>query len=155
MKTKEFIKKVEELGFYVDKERRIFSIYGSDDQTDDMPLAFVDRYYPYQINSSFMELNTLNNTAKKELFKLLTDYASTPIEERQEDKKFYLRHRWFKCTNGDSRYFQIYESDGTPWLNAMYTVKGYKKQFTLKEIEEIKKKFDTDLADFEIVEVEE
>ena len=32
---------------------------------------------------------------------------------------------------------------------------GYKTTFTLKEIEEIKKKFDTDLADFELVEVKE
>lgn len=83
------------------------------------------------------------------------ELAETPPEDREEEKKFYLEHRYFKCTNGDSRYFQILESDGTPWLNAMYTVMGYKKQFTLKEIEEIKKKFDTDLKDFELVEVEE
>lgn len=61
------------------------------------------------------------------MIKASVKFAETPIEEREEVKKFYLRHRWFKCTNGDSRYFQIYESDGTPWLNAMYTVKGYKK----------------------------
>ena len=31
----------------------------------------------------------------------------------------------------------------------------YDLKFTLKEIEEIKEKFDTDLTDFELVEVEE
>lgn len=88
------------------------------------------------------------------MIKAAIEFAETPIEDREEEKKFYLEHRYFKCTNGDSRYFQIYEPDGKPWLNAMYSVMGYKKQFTLKEIEEIKEKFDTDLADFELVEVE-
>ena len=90
------------------------------------------------------------------MIKAAVEFAETPPEDRKEkEKKFYLEHRYFKCTNGDSRYFQILESDGTPWLNAMYSVMGYKKQFTLKEIEETKKKFDTDLKDFELVEVED
>lgn len=89
------------------------------------------------------------------MIKAATEFAETDPEDREEEKKFYLEHRYFKCTNGDSRYFQILESDGTPWLNAMYTVMGYKKQFTLKEIEEIKEEFDTDLKDFELVEVKE
>lgn len=88
MKTKEFIERVENLGFYVDEERRTFSIYGSDDADDDNVLAFVDRYYPYQINTAFMGFNTSSNTAKKELFKLLTDYASTPIDEREGKRSF-------------------------------------------------------------------
>lgn len=87
------------------------------------------------------------------MIKASIEFAGTDPEDREEEKKFYLEHRYFKCTNGDSRYFQIYEPDGKPWLNAMYSVMGYKKQFTLKEIEEIKIKFDTDLADFELVEV--
>lgn len=89
------------------------------------------------------------------MIKASIELAETPPEDREEEKKFYLRHRYFKCTNGDSRYFQIYESNGNPWLNAMYSVMGYKKQFTLDEIEEIKEKFDTDLKDFELVEVED
>ena len=89
------------------------------------------------------------------MIKACMDLSCTHPDDREEEKKFYLEHRYFKCTNGDSRYFQILESDGTPWLNAMYTVIGYKKQFTLKEIEEIKEEFDTDLADFVLVEVEE
>lgn len=89
------------------------------------------------------------------MIKAAVEFAETDPEDREEEKKFYLEHRYFKCTNGDSRYFQILESDGTPWLNAMYTVMGYKKQFTLKEIEEIKEEFDTDLKDFELVEVKE
>ena len=101
------------------------------------------------ISNGSCSVNDLN------VIKASIKYAETDPEDREEEKKFYLEHRYFKCTNGDSRYFQILESDGTPWLNAMYTVMGYKKQFTLKEIEKIKEEFDTDLADFVLVEVEE
>ena len=103
-------------------------------------------------NRIFFNINYCNEKDLN-MIKASIEYAETPPGDREEEKKFYLEHRYFKCTNGDSRYFQILESDGTPWLNAMYTVMGYKKQFTLKEIEEIKKKFDTDLKDFELVEV--
>ena len=97
--------------------------------------------------------NTWCDDKDLNMIKASIEFSETLPQDREEEKKFYLEHRYFKCTNGDSRYFQILESDGTPWLNAMYTVMGYKKQFTLKEIEEIKEEFDTDLKDFEIVEV--
>lgn len=105
-------------------------------------------------NRIFFNINYCNEKDLN-MIKASIEYAETPPEDREGEKKFYLEHRYFKCTNGDSRYFQILESDGTPWLNAMYTVMGYKKQFTLKEIEEIKEEFDTDLKDFDLVEVEE
>lgn len=44
---------------------------------------------------------------------------------------------------------------GTADVEQMIPMIGYENQFTKKEIEEIKEKFDTDLADFEEVEVEE
>ena len=106
-------------------------------------------------NKIWISMGVICDDEDFSMIKASVKFAETPIDEREEVKKFYLRHRWFKCTNGDSRYFQIYEPDGTPWLNAMYTVMGYKKQFTLKEIEEIKERFNTDLSDFELVEVEE
>ena len=105
-------------------------------------------------NRIFFNINYCNEKDLN-MIKASLEYAETPPEDREEEKKFYLEHKYFKCVNGDSRYFQIYESDGTPWLNAMDSIMGYKKQFTLKEIEEIKEKFDADLADFELVEVEE
>lgn len=53
----------------------------------------------------------------------------------------------YSFINYDTKYNDIYLSSN----EADYV----KTKFTLKEIEEIKKKFDTDLADFEMVEVEE
>ena len=53
------------------------------------------------------------------MIKAAVEFAETPLEDREEEKKFYLEHKYFKCINGDSRYFQIYEPNGNPWLNAM------------------------------------
>ena len=89
------------------------------------------------------------------MIKASIEFAETPLEDREEEKKFYLKHKYFKCIDGNIRYFQIYKPNGNPWLNVMDSTMEYKKQFTLKEIEEIKEKFDTDLADFELVEAEE
>lgn len=109
-----------------------------------------------KITKGYIAINNMFcDSVDLKMFKASIEFAETSIEDREEQKKFYLEHRYFKCTNGDSRYFQIYEPDGKPWLNAMYSVMGYKKQFTLKEIEEIKIKFDTDLTDFELVEAED
>lgn len=152
MKTKEFIKKVKELGLGV--------------YTDDRYLYIEYGYYNYVVATIYMTQRywlsisynydiELDENIKKELYELCFEYTVTPPDEREEEKKFYLKHKYFKCINGDSRYFQIYESNGAPWLNAMDSIMGYKKQFTKKEIEEIKERFNTDLADFEEVEVEE
>lgn len=126
----------------------------------DFKLVSKDNDHCISINSMVKNRLYISNTNWCDdrvfnMIKAATEFAETDPEDREEEKKFYLEHRYFKCTNGDSRYFQILESDGTPWLNAMYTVMGYKKQFTLKEIEEIKEEFDTDLKDFELVEVKE
>lgn len=151
MKTKEFKKRVEELGYGVINGEEYYYIKDFDGEI----IASVNKLIMFQICTDFDAWDELSPEIKKELFDVISKYASTPPDEREEEKKFYLRHRWFKCINGDSRYFQIYEANGAPWLNAMYSIMGYKKQFTLKEIEEIKEKYNTDLSDFEMIEVEE
>lgn len=148
MKTKEFIRRVEELGYQVHDAPESILVY------NEYGITYA-KILPYQYAISTIGDGFYAHKKHKELYKLCIDYTATPIEDREEEKKFYLKHKYFKCTNGDSRYFQIYEPNGNPWLNAMDSIMGYKKQFTLKEIEEIKEKFNTDLADFELVEVEE
>lgn len=151
MKTKEFIKKVEELGFEVWINSG--TAYILNDKTTIVKVK-IDKAF---VIDCFYLLNwTLEEEIREKLFDLIVEYASTPVKDREEEKKFYLEHKYFKCIDGDSRYFQIYELDGTPWLNVMDSIMGCcKKQFTLNEIEDIKEKFDTDLADFELVEVKD
>ena len=87
------------------------------------------------------------------MIKATMKYAATPLEDRVEEKKFYLKHRWMRNINGFSRALKIDIEDGTADVGIMCPSLGYKNQFTKKEIEEIKEKFNTDLADFEEVEV--
>lgn len=89
------------------------------------------------------------------MIKAAVEFAETPIEEREEEKKFYLEHRYFKYPDGGSKYFTYNRFSDTPSLGCIYFEEIDYAKFTLKEIEEIKEKFNTDLADFELVEVEE
>lgn len=65
-----------------------------------------------------------------------------------------MRHRWLKKW-GKSNYVNVELSGNLYSLNDYREMAWVKTKFTLDEIEEIKEKFNTDLADFELVEVEE
>lgn len=87
------------------------------------------------------------------MIKAAVEFAETPPEDREEEKKFYLKHRWIKgCV---IMYLYRNELNGYCYLGDKKCRPHRQKRFTLKEIEEIKEKFDTDLKDFEVVEVKE
>lgn len=92
-----------------------------------------------------------------ELYKLCFEYTSTPVEDREEEKKFYLKHRFLTSLLGDMKYsFINYNAKYNEiFLSNKESLGDTKTQFTLKEIEEIKERFDTDLADSEMVELQD
>ena len=88
------------------------------------------------------------------MIKAAIEFAETPLEDREQEKKFYLKHRWLK--NGEDYSYLNFEISGLYYsLNNKHEASWAKTKFTLEEIEEIKEKFDTDLKDFELMEVEE
>ena len=87
------------------------------------------------------------------VIKASIEYAETDPEDREEEKKFYAKHRYFEIAGGGRGFFTIDNESGVPFLENKTYFDNYNQIFTLKEIEEIKKKFDTDLKDFELVEV--
>ena len=89
------------------------------------------------------------------VIKAAIKFAETPPEDREEEEKFYLKQKYFQDHLGSKQYFCIRICGGYPILKGYPITNADKFEFTLKEIEEIKEKFDTDLADFELVEVEE
>lgn len=151
MKTKEFIRRVEELGFECEKSKEVYFIYDSDG------IAYASVYHttPYQISTFERPWDLLTKDEQEKLFDLLIEYARTPIEDREEEKKFYLRHRWIVNSAAGEGYLNWFLHDDIMRLSSTLQDSSAKTQFTLKEIEKIKEKFDTDLADFELVEVEE
>lgn len=80
MKTKEFIKRVEELGYKVHITN--YAIY-SENNGNLLWMIYKKKQYKLEI----FDLTTEKNA--KELFDLCVEYAKTPIEEREE--KFYLQ----------------------------------------------------------------
>lgn len=148
MKTKEFIKRVNELGF---KAHKIVT------QIDIIANGFtIARVYTnrmYSMNAfTFINVEWKN---QDKLFDLIVEYVKTPIEDRKEETRFYLEHRYFKFYNGSRKYLGMDLVKYKPDLYSKITYRWVKNQFTKKENDEIKEKFNTDLKDFELVEVED
>ncbi len=148
MKTNEFIKRVEELGYDIKLRNDYIQII-----RDEFVAVVVYINVMYSITFHQIIKNSWNNGDK--LFDLIVEYAKTPVDEREEEKKFYLRHRWFKPSPLIKNYLNYWIGNEEYWLDYKNESEDVKTQFTLKEVDEIKEKFNTDLADFEMIEVEE
>lgn len=148
MKTKEFIKRVEELGYDIEiSEVDVFIKY------DGYIIARISRTSPYTMSV----YAAFRGRHAKELFKLCVDYTSTPIEEREEEKKYYL---YLKNKNREFyesiySYLTLHKKDNTFSLDVGVETAGLKCKFTQKEIDAIKEKYSTDLEEFKQIPIEE
>ena len=149
MKYKEFIKRVKDLGFACEKAKEVYIIYDYDGHE----YASVCHTIPNRISNMEIAWDLLDKDTQNELFDIIVEYAKTPIAERKEEKKYYLRHRFLG--SGDGNQFLNQELEGNTWfLSEEDSFDNYQTQFTQKEIDEIKENYNTDLKDFEIIEVE-
>ena len=149
MKTNEFVKKVKKLGYEINKNNFL-------DGTDYFVInnSFGAAMCYVAINKLFEMKICLDEYMSEELFDLIVEYAKTPIEDREEkEKEFYLKHKWIKgCA---IMYLYRNELNGYCYLGENKCRPHRQRMFTLEEIKELKEKFNTDLSDFEMVEVEE
>lgn len=108
------------------------------------------------MSTDYIEWDEVYDGDKTKLFNLLVEYARTPIEDREEVKKFWIQHNYL-VSKASNPVFMVRNKlkDVYRPINCRVDNPTYQAQFTLKEIEDIKKKLDTDLADFELVEVED
>lgn len=146
MKTNEFIKAVEELGYEAEKDEGAITV-----TYKNKVLAHVFINELYRMSSYFSKMDCVEKYGI--LFALIFQYAVTPIEDREEENRYYLRHKWLN--DSALNYLQTDKKNNYYSLSVLNDTNTWKTEFTEKEIEEIKEKFDTDLNDFEIVEVEE
>lgn len=79
MKTKEFIKRVEELGFEVFNENDYHAIK---DEYEDY-VAVVNKTTLTQMSTDYESWDEIYEGDKTKLFDLLVEYARTPIEDRE------------------------------------------------------------------------
>lgn len=133
MKRSEFIERVEELEYITHRTKHKIIV-----QKMSTHLVVIDEEQRYKIN--YLKCNDM------ELFNLCARYAWTPIGEREEEKSYYLRKINKKFYEGE---YLNHDIKYNRWLlgdnieNAQYTTK-----FTWKEIEVIKKEFNTELCEF-------
>lgn len=149
--TKEFIRKVKDLGF--DIEIGLIGWIWIADERD--VVAVVERNEMYKINTDDnVAFNKVATNKRKKLFDLLFDYASTPLEEREEKERFFLKFAPLG-DEGCFNYLNYNSSLNCIRLNDCYQTPMCKTQFTQKEIDEIKEKFNVTLSDFEQIPVED
>ena len=87
MKTKEFIEKVEKLGCEVEVG------VGVTVNAKGIEIAYVSGQNQYEMTTLHAGRMSLSSYVKEpgRLFDLIVEYARTPLEEREEPKKYYLR----------------------------------------------------------------
>lgn len=149
MKTKEFIKRVEELGFvtarYLDNNITVFNSEGI--------IVSINEDMTYGVITDIRHLKYLT----EELFDLCVEYAKTPIEERKDEEKFYLHKIESFYDDYDVKYafLNLDMDENTFFLDNAGQEYDCKTQFTQKEIDKIKQEQHTDLSEFKQIPIEE
>lgn len=152
MKTKEFIQKVEELGYLI----KDCYVYWQIRNKENSVVAIVDKNVLFKFSTDFNDWDYILDDDKDKLLSLIVEFARTPSEDREEEEKFLIQHKYLVSKNllpvnlVWNKLKDVYRS-----INLKVDNHIYQAQFTFREYEEIKKKLNTDLADFELVEVEE
>lgn len=86
MKTNEFVKIVEANGFYVENMDELITVF-----KDGMECVELKKKNLFKVDSLYDGFNKLDENEKSELFKTVYEYISTPIEEREEKKRYKYR----------------------------------------------------------------
>lgn len=149
MKTKEFIKKVEELGYDVEISGAEVII-----KRNEWIFAIISRTSPYTMST----YTTFGVKHANELLDLCVKYAKTPIDEREEEEKFYLQKMKSFYEDGfdeECMFLKGYTNIRRFFLSNSAQNRFYKTQFTQKEIDKIKEEQHTDLSEFKQIPVEE
>ena len=126
MKTKEFIEKVNKLGYKAKQSQMGTSVYN---EMSCYTMAMVSEDSENRVNIFY---------ASDGLFDLIVAYAKTPVEERKPAKKHYIH-----VFEGNKGYLNI--DDGKVRFDNKNEEHGFKTKFTDKEIEQLKQRDDIPL----------
>lgn len=115
----------------------------------------------YSFSTAWRAFSELPEALQEELLNLIIEFARTPVEEREEEKRYQYRLKeiyWWMSdkTLMDYQYLNLrsYECNKKKiLLNTNKDCIGYKAKFTDKEIQEVVKEFDVDLTMFDKIEV--
>lgn len=146
--TKEFIKEVQELGLKTLEKSDSILIYDGYCQA-----ACVYKNELFSINTSYAAFDNLSEELQEKLYNLIDEYARTPLDEREEQERFFLK---FKIeTDDDCNFLNYDKNDDEPTLDNSLETSNFQTRFTQKEINDIRRKFGLTLSDFEQIPVDE
>ena len=88
-----------------------------------------------------------------QLLKKAIELAETPLDEREEEKKYYLKYRFINKYTAVEHIKRVITGEAI--LSDRHGDLVLQTKFTKAEIEELKKRFNIDLNDFELIEAED
>jgi hypothetical protein len=118
-------------------------------------IAWVKIKKIFIVNTDYRTFANLPEEIREKIFDILVKFARTPVDEREEEKKYVITHKYAVSKNlNPVNLAWNKEKNAYRLINCKQDNDIYKALFTKEEIEKIKEKLDTDLTDFRIVEVE-
>lgn len=148
MKTQEVIKELEKMNLKAEirgDSLLVFNSFG-------FAVASTSLSRKFETNTYFLNFRkVLSKDQREKVYFLLTRLAETDPEDREE-KKYYLKHKWL----GDDRwcYLNLNTNVNIYSIGSPLNSGDFQTQFTQKEIDEIKERFNTSLEDFERIPIE-
>lgn len=135
MKTKEFIEKVEALNFVGKAEKGMSGLIGFPN-TNGEALISVNEELAYHINTDYKAFRQLHLRDKRQLADIAWEYASTPLEEREEEKKYRieLKNDVVKY-NSHGSYLNLRVDTMQYMMLSSRETSDFKTQFIQKEID--------------------
>ena len=115
------------------------------------PMVRISNIDSYALDTNYLYFNDLANDAKQDLYKIVTELAATKPEEREDKKvkKYKFKHKFLGTPGND--YLTYYTLRNRWLLLCGIETSNFKVEFT---IDELKEKFNSNLDEWEIIEVE-
>lgn len=143
MKTKEFMAKVEALGFRVHDGHNYLEVI--DTETEEIVDVLKRKRWVYDCEHAAFE--SLHEIKQTELMEIVTEYVTTQVKDREEEKRYYLRLATKIDVYEDRRYLNMDIPNEKYTLSENKDDAYYKAIFTETEISQM------DITGFEKVEV--
>lgn len=144
MKTAELVSKLKEFGYFVDrKEGGLSSEYLAISGIDNYLIATVSEKYYGVVNTDIYE-GYNDSQDHNVIFRMLIKYAMTPLEEREDTKK-YLVHLF----PDEEGYLNLDSSSDELALSDSENTVGYQTEFTEKEYNKLREQYITWLPKFD------
>ena len=147
MKKKEFIAKVEALGFLVYDGHCYLEV--KDTEGKDVVDILKAKRWVY--DCEFDAFESLHEVKQTELMEFVTEYVTTQVKDREEEKWYLLRLTAPVLTNVEVKYLKLFKESGKYTISTKEESLGRSIQTTFTESEIAQ----MDITGFEKVEVPE